>query len=68
MLYSIEVTEDIAAKIRLLAESGFFAMKSGSSEVHFDSTGAISQIVLHTYFKPLKEKVDNTLHIGMMNV
>lgn len=68
MLYQIEVTEDIASKIRLLAESGFFLMKAGSSEVHFDSIGNISQVILHTYFKPAKQPVDNPVHKEIMNV
>lgn len=68
MLYQIEVTEDIASKIRVLAESGFFLMKAGSSEVHFDSAGTISQVILHTYFKPQKEKVDNPVQKEIMNV
>lgn len=49
--YSIEVTEDIAAKVRILAESGFFAAKGGSCEVHFDTSGNISQVVTHTYHR-----------------
>lgn len=49
ILYSIEVTADIAAKIRTLAESGVFAMKGGSCDIHFDNQGSISQVVSHTY-------------------
>ncbi len=48
-LYSIEVTADIATKIRILAESGVFAAKGSSCELHFDPEGNISQVVTHTY-------------------
>lgn len=50
-LYSIEVTEDIATKMRVLAEYGVFAMKGGSCELHFDPEGNISQVVIHSYHK-----------------
>jgi len=50
-LYSIEVTADIATKIRVMAELGVFAAKSGSCELHFDPEGNISQIVMHTHHK-----------------
>ena len=50
-LYSIEVTEDIATKVRILAETGVFAAKGGSIEIHFDTLGNISQVVTHTYQK-----------------
>lgn len=50
-LYAIEVTADIAAKIRVLAEQGVFAQKGGSCELHFDTEGNISQIITHTYKK-----------------
>lgn len=48
-LYSIEVTADIASKIRTLAETGVFAMKSGSCEVHCDPQGNIVRVVIHTH-------------------
>lgn len=50
-LYSIEVTGDIAAKIRAMAEGGVFAMRGGSVELHFDIAGNISQITTHSYKK-----------------
>lgn len=50
-LYSIEVTEDIATKIRILAEYGVFAAKNGSADIHFDAQGNISQVVLHTFHR-----------------
>lgn len=53
-LYNIEVTADIAAKIRLLAETGVFAMRGGSCELHFDPEGNISQVVTHTHHKVKK--------------
>lgn len=34
-LIQIQVTPDIATKIRLLAESGFFAIKTGSAQCNF---------------------------------
>lgn len=49
--YSIEVTEDIAAKIRILWETGLFSMRNGSCEVHMDTMGTISQVILHTYHR-----------------
>lgn len=52
-LYSIEVTADIALKIRQLAELGVFAQKGGSCDLHFDTEGNISQVVKHTYHKVL---------------
>lgn len=53
-LYSIEVTADIATKIRTFAETGVFAMKNGSCEIHCDAEGNISQVVTHTHFKVKK--------------
>lgn len=50
-LYNIEVTADIATKMRILAETGVFALKGGSCELHFDTEGNISQIVTHLYQK-----------------
>lgn len=50
-IYSIEVTDDIASKIRVLAEQGIFSAKGGSVELHFDALGNISQVVRHTYTK-----------------
>lgn len=35
MLTTIEVTDDIAAKIRFLAESGVFAIKTGNAVLNF---------------------------------
>ncbi len=49
--YSLEVTEDIAAKMRILAEYGVFSAKNGSCEIHFDTLGNISQIVMHTHHR-----------------
>lgn len=48
LLYSIEVTADIAKKIRVMAEMGVFAQKSGSCEIHFDTRGDIALVVTHT--------------------
>lgn len=60
-LYSIEVTEDIASKIRTFAEMGVFAMKSGSVEIHFDSFGNVSQVVSHTHRKVIHTKSISTM-------
>lgn len=56
-MYSIEATEDIASKIRILAEQGVFSAKGGSIELHFDIEGNISQIVRHTYHRLSTSKV-----------
>lgn len=56
-LYSIEVTADIAQKMRVLAETGVFRMRNGSCEVHFDTEGNISQVITHTYQKVIHTKV-----------
>lgn len=60
-LYSIEVTEDIASKIRIFAEMGVFAMKSGSVEIHFDPLGNVSQVVSHIHRKVIHKPVISTL-------
>ncbi len=60
-LYSIEVTEDIATKIRVLAEMGVFALKSGSAEVHFDALGNISQVVTHIHRKVIHNPIIGVL-------
>lgn len=51
-LYSIEVTADIAQKIRYLAEVGFFAAKRGKCTVNFDNEGNISSVETHQYHYP----------------
>lgn len=50
-LYSIEVTEDIATKIRQMAEFGVFSAKNGSAELHFDANGNLSQVVMHAFHR-----------------
>lgn len=60
-LYSIEVTEDIAKKIRTFAEMGVFAMKSGSVEIHFDALGNVSQVVSHIHRKVIHTRPSSTL-------
>lgn len=47
--YNVEVTSDIATKIRQFAEMGVFSMKGGSCEIHFDAEGNVSQVVTHTH-------------------
>lgn len=56
-LYSIEVTEDIASKIRIFAEMGVFALKNGSVEIHFDAFGNTSQVVTHTHRRVVPTKL-----------
>lgn len=53
-LITIEVTPDIAAKIRLMAESGLFAIKTGNATLNFHS-GALKSIKteLYTYSNDL---------------
>lgn len=51
LLYQIEVTADIALKIRQLAELGVFAIKGGSCELHFDAEGNISQVINHIHHR-----------------
>lgn len=55
-LYTIEVTEDIASKIRTMAELGVFAAKNGSCEIHFDPQGNISQVIIHTYHRVIPKR------------
>lgn len=52
-LISIEVTPDIAAKIRFLAESGVFSIIKGNATLNFD-TGLLKSIKteLYTYAQP----------------
>lgn len=52
-LITIEVTADIAAKIRLMAESGMFAIKTGSAQCNF-LNGELKSIKteLLTYAQP----------------
>lgn len=57
LTYSVEVTEDIATKMRILAELGVFSAKGGSCEIHFDNEGNISQVVKHTYHRLSTSKV-----------
>jgi capsule polysaccharide export protein KpsE/RkpR len=51
-LISIEVTPDIATKIRFLGESGFFSMRRGKVTVNFDNAGNISSMETHTFAYP----------------
>ncbi len=56
MLISIEVTPDIAAKIRLMAEAGVFALKDGSATLYFKGSHLTTiKSELYTY-----AKIDNT--------
>lgn len=64
-LYSIEVTADIALKIRQMAELGVFTTKSGSVELHFDSHGNIAQIVTHTHHKVIPISSSTSIATGV---
>ena len=56
ILIKLEVTEDIAAKIRAFANEGIFALNTGSAELHFKD-GNLLKIVTHrvTYTHPPTE-------------
>ena len=54
ILYSIEVTADIALKIRQMAEFGVFSLRGGSCEIHFDAEGKLALVVTHTSQRPIK--------------
>lgn len=59
-LIKIEVTPDIAAKIRFLAESGVFAIKTGNATINFHK-GDIKSIKTDFFYYPqldAKETVD----------
>lgn len=56
-LIKIEVTPDIAAKIRALAEEGVFTLETGSAEIHFKD-GALLKIITHRTSYPHKGSLD----------
>lgn len=50
MLITIEVTPDIATKIRFMAESGVFAIQNGSATIHFkEGVAKTIKSELYTY-------------------
>ena len=50
-LVTIEVTEDIAGKIRFMAESGIFAIKKGNATLNFDA-GELKSIKTELFSYP----------------
>jgi len=66
-LISIEVTPDIAAKLRFLAESGVFAIKTGNATLNFHE-GELKTIKIELYTYSTQQKIDNdTLtHVKLM--
>lgn len=65
-LITIEVTPDIAAKIRFMAEGGVFAMAGGSATLNFAPNGELKSIKreLFTYAKSVDNP--NTNKNGVM--
>ena len=51
-LIKIEVTEDIAAKIRAMAEAGIFSIKTGNASLNFHE-GALKSIKTEFMTYPL---------------
>lgn len=60
MLITLEVTPDIAAKIRFMAESGVFALDTGNASLNF-LKGELKSIKTErfTYPQHLSTPVDN---------
>lgn len=56
-LINIEVTPDIAQKIRLMAESGLFAIKTGNAQCNF-SNGELKSVKTEIITYAQKE-IDN---------
>lgn len=50
-LINIEVTPDIAAKIKAIAEQGVFTLDTGSAEIHFKD-GNLLKIITHRVSYP----------------
>lgn len=59
-LIKIEVSEDIATKIRAMAEQGIFTIDTGSAEVHFKD-GNLLKIITHRTSYPLSSQDIHTL-------
>lgn len=59
-LVTIEVTPDIAAKIRLLAESGCFAINTGNATLNFHK-GQLKSVKteVYTYSQELSPQMDS---------
>ncbi len=56
---TIEVTPDIAAKIRLMAEAGVFALATGNATLNFHN-GLLKSVKTEQFTYPQKEALDFT--------
>lgn len=57
LLIAIELTPDIAAKIRFMAESGVFGVKTGNVILNFHE-GAIKSIKTEIFSYPQSQNID----------
>lgn len=60
-LISIEVTPDIASKIRFMAEEGVFALEKGSATLHFEGGKLLTiktERYSHSRSYPQNENID----------
>lgn len=62
-LISIEVTPDIASKIRFMAEAGVFALKGASATLNFAPNGELKSIKEERFIYAPKG-VDNAVAFG----
>jgi len=66
-LIKIEVTPDIASKIRFLAESGIFAIHTGNATLNFKD-GLLKSIKTELYSYPQAQTFDNIESITLDSV
>ena len=66
-LIKIEVTPDIAAKIRFLAESGIFSIKTGTASLNFKDS-ELKSIKTELYSYPQPHTVDSLTTIGVLSL
>lgn len=60
MLITVQLTPDIAAKIRFMAESGVFALETGNAQLNFHKGELKSIKTEHfSYPQPLSPGVDS---------
>lgn len=64
-LVVIEVTPDIALKIRGLAEAGVFSIKTGNATINFHE-GAVKSIKTEYFSYPHVESVDALEKVSIM--
>lgn len=48
-LISIELTPDIATKLRFMVEAGVFDIRQGSATLNFDAAGSLKSIKKETF-------------------